>query len=103
MNYRDMSNTQLRKENCSVGMVVTGCTGEKYVLVTTLPNVVTFMSLTTFKVHEKSVDVVDVNFLSKDELRSVINLIPEHATFTDYELDVRGLKVYKELLLHAKR
>ena len=96
MNFREKTKSDLQPEHCSVGTIIKSLDNKRYVIVSHNLVSVTFMNLKTFEIHNKSVTVEDIHLLSKDELRSLVGLLPEkdHA-FSDYEFNYIGLKGFK--------
>jgi hypothetical protein len=88
--FRGTKRTQLSKENFGAGSFVGEGNDPKKWLVVAQGSSVVLMRMKDFELIGLLVPVEDPNFLSKEETRNLINVLP--GTFTDYDFDTRGLK-----------
>lgn len=94
--FRDTDGTEINEKYFSVGSVVIA--GHNKYLVVGEGKYVRLLCLKTFKVLKGGRDVEDPNFLSATEARELISNTAGDLlqyTFSDFDLDPRGLKYEK--------
>lgn len=80
------SNTQF-----GLGSVIVGAANEKYVVVMESLSSVKLLNLSTFEPLIASAVVRDLNYMTEEETRSLVNVSLSGA-FSDYTFDPAGLK-----------
>jgi hypothetical protein len=88
--FRGTKRSELSRENFSVGSFIGEGNNPKKWLVVSCGNYVQLLRMKDFDLLGASVTVEDPNFLSKEETRNLIKVLP--GTFTDYDFDPQGLK-----------
>lgn len=94
--FRGTLASKMQKDQFGVGSLVKGGNFQSW-LVVGFDNSVNLVDLYTMvMVSDEWVNVEDMNFLSTNEARELVDLTGLHWTFTDYELEPAGLKKFKK-------
>lgn len=94
--FRGTVASKMHLDQFGVGSLIKGGNFQSW-LVIGFDNAVNLIDLyTMMMVSDEWVNVEDVNFLSTDEARELMNLTGLHWTFTDYDLEPEGLKKIKK-------
>jgi hypothetical protein len=93
--FRGQSDTDLSVKNFSVGSII-NANGDKYLVIATRgQRSVELLDLQTYKHVEGSATVEDINFMSEQELRELVDVSIGRIrqwTFSDFDFDPQGLK-----------
>ena len=93
--FRGQSDTDLSVKNFSVGSII-NANGDKYLVIATRgQRSVELLDLQTYKQVEGSATVEDINFMSEQELRELVDVSIGRIrqwTFSDFDFDPQGLK-----------
>lgn len=89
--FRGTGKSALSDKNFSVGSTIKFGDFESYLLVADGMNGIVAVSLQTFEIVARGI-VHDQNHLSEEEARMIVRGVAPDATFSDAELNTRGLK-----------
>jgi hypothetical protein len=89
--FRGIQKSKMQPDQFGVGSIFEADRSNRYVVVSEGP-CVRILNLNTFEVSTNWVSVEDVNFLTQDEARKVVNLADLNFTFSDFDFNPSGIK-----------
>jgi hypothetical protein len=90
--FRDTTGSEMTPKNFGVGSTFSGEWDNRYLVVANSASTVALVNLKTMGLVGSPVEVEDINCLSSAEARALGNQTGLNWTFSDFELDARGLK-----------
>lgn len=89
--FRGIQKSKMQHDQFGVGSIFEAGRNERF-LVVFQHSAIKVLSLQTFELSANSVQVEDVNFLTQEETRQIVNLTGLNYTFSDFDFKSAGLK-----------
>ncbi len=88
--FREIKYSNIDPKVVGVGSIVRAG-NDKYLIISSIKDVVSLMSLSSFKILPSATTVADVNYLTKEEVKDLLDGSTDY-TFSDWDFDPAGIK-----------
>jgi hypothetical protein len=90
--FRGQSKSKMSKDQFGIGSLIGGEGSDRWLVFGIHDGAVGLINLQTMLQEDGFVQVEDVNHISLDEARLIVQMTPLHWTFTDFDLYPDGMK-----------